>query len=204
MSLDPYAELGLGRDATEDEINRAFRERAKKAHPDGGGTTEEFTRLRASQLVLLDPERRKKFDNTGQIDPEAVDQSEAEALAVIARLMAQIMGDEKIEPWSIDIVTGMRDGIMREIIICEEAIAQTARAQARIDRMRKRFRRRSNNNDNIFEKMLDKHARLIATSREGPTKAIVTFKRALEILSEYEFDAEKMDNTAGHVTWFVT
>lgn len=39
------AVLGLGQDATRDEIERAFREKAKKAHPDAGGTTTEMQRL---------------------------------------------------------------------------------------------------------------------------------------------------------------
>lgn len=34
MTKDPYSVLGIGRDATEDEIKSAYRELAKKYHPD--------------------------------------------------------------------------------------------------------------------------------------------------------------------------
>ena len=38
--------LGVGRDATMDEIRDAYREKVKEAHPDNGGSEDEFVRVR--------------------------------------------------------------------------------------------------------------------------------------------------------------
>lgn len=48
-----YAVLGVDRDATDGEIRDAYRERLKDAHPDHGGTTQQFKRLKRAKEALL-------------------------------------------------------------------------------------------------------------------------------------------------------
>jgi len=50
---DYHAILGLKRSATADEIRAAYRKAAKKAHPDRGGSSEEFRLIRKAADVLL-------------------------------------------------------------------------------------------------------------------------------------------------------
>lgn len=50
---DAYLILGVSRDATENEIRRAWRQKARAAHPDVGGTTEEMLRLNEAAMVAL-------------------------------------------------------------------------------------------------------------------------------------------------------
>lgn len=50
---DALAALGLGPHATEADVKRAFRERAKRAHPDGGGDSAGFIRLEATYRAAL-------------------------------------------------------------------------------------------------------------------------------------------------------
>jgi len=72
---DPYAVLGIGRDATQEDIKAAFRERALECHPDrvadGKKTAakDEFLRVQEAFDVLSDPERRAAYDANG--GPEA-------------------------------------------------------------------------------------------------------------------------------------
>jgi DnaJ-class molecular chaperone len=71
VSDDPYAILGVKREATQDEIRSAYRALAKKLHPDlnpGDKTAEEkFKQVSAAYDVLGDPEKRARFDR-GEID----------------------------------------------------------------------------------------------------------------------------------------
>ena len=46
--LDPFAILGVGTDATKEEVTRAYREKANKAHPDKGGSQEEMAKVNAA------------------------------------------------------------------------------------------------------------------------------------------------------------
>jgi curved DNA-binding protein CbpA len=60
---DPYATLGVSRAATNDEVKRAYRKRAKKAHPDRkGGDHEEMTQLNRAYALLADPAKRAAYD----------------------------------------------------------------------------------------------------------------------------------------------
>lgn len=46
--------LGVGPGATREEVRQAFREKIKKAHPDAGGTAEEFRQLRLAYKTALE------------------------------------------------------------------------------------------------------------------------------------------------------
>jgi DnaJ-class molecular chaperone len=70
---DPYAVLGLGRDASDEDVKRAFRRLAKRLHPDvnpGNRALEnQFRELNSAYELLSDPAKRKRFDR-GEIDAE--------------------------------------------------------------------------------------------------------------------------------------
>src|SRR5262249_45860219 len=71
VSEDPYAVLGVKPEATQDEIRKAYRQLAKKLHPDlnpGDKQAEEkFKQISAAYDLVGDAEKRARFDR-GEID----------------------------------------------------------------------------------------------------------------------------------------
>ena len=68
MSEDFYDALGVGRDADEDEINKAYRKKAAKYHPDVSDepdAEEKFKRVKKAKEVLTDDEKRRAYDQLG-------------------------------------------------------------------------------------------------------------------------------------------
>ena len=49
---DPYSALGVSRSAGKDQLRRAYRERVKRAHPDHGGSQDEFIRVQEAGKAL--------------------------------------------------------------------------------------------------------------------------------------------------------
>ena len=68
MSEDFYELLGVSQDASEEEIKRAYRTKAAKAHPDVNddeNAEEEFKKLQKAKEVLTDEEKRRLYDQLG-------------------------------------------------------------------------------------------------------------------------------------------
>ena len=79
MAEDPYKTLGVKREASADEIRRAYRKLAKKHHPDlnpGNKAAEDrFKAIASAYDILSDPEKRGRFDR-GEIDASGQERPE--------------------------------------------------------------------------------------------------------------------------------
>jgi curved DNA-binding protein len=61
--MDHYATLGVAKNATPDEIKKAYRKLASQYHPDKGGDTAKFQQIQEAYAVLSDPNKRMMYDN---------------------------------------------------------------------------------------------------------------------------------------------
>lgn len=68
--IDYYSVLGINKNASDDEIKKAYRKLARKYHPDLNPDNEEahkkFQQINEANEVLSDSEKRKKYDEYGE------------------------------------------------------------------------------------------------------------------------------------------
>lgn len=83
MTTDYYELLGISRDATDEEVRRAYRKLARQHHPDANGGDPEaeamFKKISVAYETLRDPQKRRRYDTFG---PEGMLGGEAEGFGI--------------------------------------------------------------------------------------------------------------------------
>ena len=67
MAKDYYQILGLSREASQEDIKKAYRKLAHKYHPDKGGDESKFKEVNEAYQVLSSKEKRAQYDRFGRI-----------------------------------------------------------------------------------------------------------------------------------------
>lgn len=65
MPKDYYETLGVSRDASDDEIKKAYRKAAQQHHPDKGGDEAKFKEVNTAYQTLSDKQKRTQYDQFG-------------------------------------------------------------------------------------------------------------------------------------------
>lgn len=192
--IDPYETVGVERTAETATIKSAYRRRAKSLHPDAGGDVDSFDQLKTAYELLLDPIRRKVFDDTGY-DPALVDAVDRKGLLVLETLVNEVLLDER-EPGSFDPVAAMRRKLSDEIVSARFHILEMERHRSRVRNHMDRIGRRSG--ADVLGSMLRSRCDSIGdaiTKAEGQIEAIEKAYSMLEGYS-YAIETEVLRNAA--------
>src|SRR5688572_14642658 len=69
---NPYDTLGVPKNASAEEIKKAYRKLAREHHPDAsGGDETRFKEIQGAYDVLSDPEKRQQYDTFGSANGRA-------------------------------------------------------------------------------------------------------------------------------------
>jgi len=120
MARDYYQTLGVGRDATTEEIKKAFRRIARETHPDANpGDPEAANRFREAAEayeVLVDQERRRRYDRG-----DTIDLSDLFGFGGFDDLLRSVFGEGSVFGGSPPRRTRGRDVLVRTQVTLEEA-----------------------------------------------------------------------------------
>jgi curved DNA-binding protein CbpA len=186
-----YEDLGVAPDADETTIKRAYRKRAAKAHPDAGGKREDFERLNEAKLVLLDPRRRQKYDETGETDT-APDNAFAEALNAATAALDHVLGAIErrgADPCSFQIVKDARTRLSGEIEQQQANIKNMDRTIATLQKIADRMKAKPGKPNRlrpVFEQRISERQREKASMK----RVIERMKAGYALLGEHEFSAD--------------
>jgi curved DNA-binding protein CbpA len=197
--MDPYAELGVPRNADAETIKRAYRKRVQKAHPDKGGSKDAFQALQLSYDTLSDPERKKRFDEFGETgqgpDPRQ------QALAEIAAMFIQLL--DQIDPDHTDLHALVLSNINRAIEQHKTSIAtHNAKIKKRENAM-KRIKKKTQG-ENVILRMFEADVLQQKNAIARAEREIERGKTMIEMLKDYSYSADAMSvNFSPNMTSFV-
>ena len=194
-SFNPYAALGVPKDASTADVRRAYRKRSKSVHPDVGGSSAAFQAVNRALLVLSDPEARAHYDKTGEVKDKAPDNADQVAWGVIAGMLAAIL-QEDADPMRVDVVAAMARHLDKEITTGQTHLRKHQESLARAKKMQSRFRRKkkAKRGANMLESICGYQQGELKRKIEGVEAKLAPLKRAKTLLTDYEFEPDKVGN----------
>jgi curved DNA-binding protein CbpA len=186
VTVDLYQELGLNRGAEHEAVKAAYRACAKREHPDRGGDAERFDRIQRAYDVLSDPQRRARYDATGEVDDSSAMGEEQEAVSLLQRLiMGVVFGKTDLTRNDLIGATLAAGGAARE-----QLAAKTAEIEAnlaRIATVRERLCWTGAQGSDLISRLLDQQERELRLSLPRVERALRVNDAAMKMLKNYAY-----------------
>lgn len=186
---DLYEILGVEKNADAAAIKEAYRQKAKKLHPDAGGNRADFEELSKAHETLSDPAKRAKYDETGEADYSASVNTDAQqAIAFVSELVIGVINDRSINLVSDDVQEILTKLVVTAIHELEEVVNEGKSRVLRAAEFRKRMTRVDDAKGDPIALAIDLFESQAAAKIESFENTIRIRKIALEILEKYGYD----------------
>lgn len=197
-----YEDLGLNPDAHVEAVKSAYRKRAKKAHPDAGGTPEAFARLHRAYLVLSDPQKRAKYDADGTIDDAPQQDPLGDAKALITQFFQNVVQatEQGSNPWSVNLLDKAEENFRQQIQQIREQQAKLRKTLQIWEQLIQRLKHKDPN-DFIRRALQQQADHVKRTICEGDRQSEVR-EQAIALLDGYSYVVDiPIPSRPTMVTW---
>lgn len=187
---DLYEIVGVDRGADAAAIRSAYRLRAKRAHPDGGGSRGEFEQLTKAVNLLTDERRRRVYDETGRIEEPPPDNDLAEALQSALAEIDEVINkapQRNIGIEELDLLGDARKGVKVKIATIVQRTGEMENQKTLIVRLARKFKPKRGKVDRIGPSFMAR-VRDVERALEMAHHDKKRMERALVILDDHEFD----------------
>lgn len=181
---DHYDKLGVDKTATDADIKRAYRQKARTAHPDKGGDKADFAELANAYEVLKDPQRRLLYDRTGQDEERGPLET-----AVRNELLNAFRAVLGLTKEGVNVLATVRNMFKNELHKTTEKQGEILRHKNRVQR--KRGKITTTATINVVELILDKELLCIEADLANQQYQKELFEACLEELETYSQEVEQ-------------
>jgi len=185
MGKNLYDKLGVNKDATDEEIKKAYRKKAKENHPDKGGSQEKMTDLTVCYSILSSKDKRKRYDETGK--EEGASAFQTRFLGFVNQIFIGIVESSQ-NPYGIDIIDLFKIQVRNMIISAENSVTEDGYKKARYENILKRIS--STGDDAIMITMNTKIESYMHNANQMKEE-IEFLKQAIVIINHYNYDYDK-------------
>jgi curved DNA-binding protein CbpA len=175
-----YQVLGVDPGASARDIKAAYRSKARSAHPDKGGSSEEFAPIARAYEVLGDPDRRLLYDATG------LDQ-EPDLAAAVRNTLMQAFHQALNDPACGQVVDAVREALEEEANKVPDEEERLEKAKERLLAKRDRVRA---SGTNLVHVIIDGEIKQIEAGLKKLEHKAELMAACLEAIESYEEDPE--------------
>lgn len=192
--MSPYEILGIEKNATEEEIKKAYRDLSKIHHPDAGGESEDFKRIAEAYKLLSDHSSREHYDQYG-FGPES---EEAKRMVIVMNSLCTVWDNiaSSLTPKQLeryDLIGIMKTAVKKKIVQQESTVEETKQVLDRIEKLVKvieeRLERKPSKKPlpNFFLETLKKRMAITKGELKDHLYSLDIAKEMHDIICEYDF-----------------
>ena len=179
-----YDVLAVTKNATAEQIKKAYRKLAMKHHPDKGGDELQFKELSIAYSVLSDEKKRNRYDETGQVEEERDPFNE-----VLAAFVSDLQ--DNVDSLNTDIIDVAKRKIKKEIKEVNLARIQTENKIKYLNFFLKRIKK--DTESNVFNLVTKSKIDQLSSKLEAINKTMDIMKRMQDVFNgdiAYDFESE--------------
>lgn len=189
QSPDLYKILGISRTAPKSEIKKAYKRKAIQTHPDmPDGSVKSFALVKKAFDTLSDDVKRKRYDDTGDIDEGTPNNKFSDAVNVLAGVFNHVLQEcakAGRSPLEMDMVEMMKQTLDSSISEAGEQERVLKNVLATDKKLQGRFKKKTG--ANIMENIIKSRILELGQKLKVIEKNIGDQKEALNILSDFTF-----------------
>lgn len=195
MPFNPYEQLGIDKDASYTDIKAAYKRKAKKHHPDNGGSPYEFDLVCKAVTILRDPSKRRSFDRDGVVDDEPLDNDRGGALQCIEAFLNSVVDKymqaptHDFDPRNRDLVAEFREQSKFELTGISVAKLNAEKALVFLRDMKRRFS--GDDPEAPIERSFDRKIAGVQADLIEMERAVSMRLLAMQIVGGYRFEFDK-------------
>lgn len=175
--MSHYETLGVNKNASKSEIKKAYKKQANKTHPDKkGGNTEKHQALTAAYSVLVDPDKRERYDR-GENPTQGTPHSKAETFLIM--VFEQLLG----ETFKGDLIKEAQSRTINAQVNSSRIIGQQRQSMKALSGKLGRVSTKAK--DNFFESLLIQKIQLCQDAIDHHEKELEALREVVDILDGY-------------------
>lgn len=194
MKKDLYSVLGVDKSANKKTIKSAYRKAAKKNHPDAGGNSDKFALVKKAHDILMDDERRNKYDSVGDESEKSPDNELGNIINCIAfhfNTILQECSQSGTSPLVVDMVQRIKTKMNGAITENQKNLRITKTILDLDKKMVGRFKKKSKDGDNVFEIIISSRISALQMNISQTKNTIKNHELALEMINGFSYKSDQ-------------
>lgn len=195
-----YDDLGLNKNASKEDIKKAYKDKAKKYHPDKGGDKDKFAMILKAYDVLKDDEKRSYYDEYGQEQPK-INIKEQKAITIITQIIEGILDTDERDIIYTDIIGIAKTFLSEKRNTFKKMNEKLNFDLKQLEKLKKIFTKRLKHKKkvtqtNLFLSVIDNKIRLLEKNKKDVEFELEILKIASKMINDFnfKFDTREQSN----------